>query len=162
PGPIGMYVCGPTVYQRAHVGNARPFVVFSWLRNWLREQGYEVTFVHNITDVNDSIYEAAPGRSAELAAQATAWYLEDIGGLGLALGPWPPRLAHRVLGDGREAPRPALRAPWGGARHRVPAQRERARPVAGARQRIRADLDAQRDAPHRRREDVQVGRKHRH
>src|SRR5438445_374043 len=61
PGPIGMYVCGPTVYQRAHVGNARPFVVFSWLRNWLRERGYEVTFVHNITDVNDSIYEAAPG-----------------------------------------------------------------------------------------------------
>ena len=61
PGPIGMYVCGPTVYQRAHIGNARPFVVFSWLRNWLREQGYEVTFVHNVTDVNDKIYDAAPG-----------------------------------------------------------------------------------------------------
>ena len=56
PGPIGMYVCGPTVYQRAHVGNARPFVVFSWLRNWLRERGYEVTFVNKITDVNVSIY----------------------------------------------------------------------------------------------------------
>ncbi len=83
PGPVGMYVCGPTVYQRAHVGNARPFVVFSWLRNWLRERGYEVTFVHNITDVNDSIYEAAPGHSAELARQATTWYLEDTGDLGL-------------------------------------------------------------------------------
>ncbi len=85
PGPIGMYVCGPTVYQRAHIGNARPFVVFSWLRNWLREQGYEVTFVHNVTDVNDKIYDAAPGRSAELAERATAWYLEDTGDLGLGM-----------------------------------------------------------------------------
>jgi cysteinyl-tRNA synthetase len=85
PGPVGMYVCGPTVYQRAHVGNARPFVVFSWLRNWLRETGYDVTFVHNITDVNDKIYDAAPGRSAELADQATRWYLEDTGDLGLGI-----------------------------------------------------------------------------
>ena len=80
-----MYVCGPTVYHRAHVGNARPFVVFSWLRNWLRETGYEVTFVHNVTDVNDRIYEAAPGRSAELARNATAWYLEDTADLGLGM-----------------------------------------------------------------------------
>jgi cysteinyl-tRNA synthetase len=85
PGPIGMYVCGPTVYQRAHIGNARPCVVFSWLRNWLRARGYDVTFVHNVTDVNDRIYEAAPGRSAELARQATAWYLEDTGDLGLEM-----------------------------------------------------------------------------
>ncbi len=85
PGPIGMYVCGPTVYQRAHIGNARPFVVFSWLASWLRESGYEVTFVHNVTDVNDRIYEAAPGRSAELAREATRWYLEDTGDLGLGM-----------------------------------------------------------------------------
>jgi len=78
-----MYVCGPTVYARAHVGNARPFVVFMWLRRWLRERGYDVTLVHNITDVNDSIYEAAPGASGELARRATAWYLEDTGALGL-------------------------------------------------------------------------------
>ena len=83
PGPIGMYVCGPTVYRRAHIGNARPFVVFSWLASWLRESGYEVTFVHNVTDVNDKIYDAAPGRSAELAREATRWYLEDTGDLGL-------------------------------------------------------------------------------
>jgi len=85
PEPIGMYVCGPTVYQRAHIGNARPFVVFSWLRNWLREQGYPVTFVHNVTDVNDRIYEAAPGKSAGLARDATAWYLKDTGDLGLGM-----------------------------------------------------------------------------
>jgi len=83
PGPVGMYVCGPTVYARAHVGNARPFVVFAWLRRWLREQGYEATFVHNITDINDKIYDAAPGHSAELAARATEWYLEDTRDLGV-------------------------------------------------------------------------------
>ncbi len=110
PGPIGMYVCGPTVYQRAHIGNARPFVVFSWLRNWLRERGYDVTFVHNITDINDSIYEAAPGASAELAAKATEWYLEDTRDLGLGMPDHLPkatetideimRLIERLIRDG--------------------------------------------------------------
>jgi cysteinyl-tRNA synthetase len=78
-----MYFCGPTVYGRAHIGNARPFVLGMWLRRWLLELGYEVTLVHNITDVNDKIYAAAPGSSAELAAQATQWYLEDTADLGL-------------------------------------------------------------------------------
>jgi cysteinyl-tRNA synthetase len=85
PERIGLYVCGPTVYQRAHIGNARPFVVFAWLARWLRELGYDVTFVHNITDVNDKIYEAAPGHSAERAREATAWYLEDTGAFGLPM-----------------------------------------------------------------------------
>jgi len=85
PAPVGMYVCGPTVYQRAHIGNARPFVVFAWLRNWLRERGYDVTYVHNITDVNDKIYEAAPGHSAERAREATQWYLEDTAAFGLEM-----------------------------------------------------------------------------
>ncbi len=82
-GPIRMYFCGPTVYQRAHIGNARPFVLGMWLRNWLREQGRDVKLVHNITDINDRIYEAAPGASAALAERATAWYLEDTAALGL-------------------------------------------------------------------------------
>jgi cysteinyl-tRNA synthetase len=85
PERIGIYVCGPTVYQRAHIGNARPFVVFMWLARWLRAQGHEVRLVHNITDVNDKIYEAAPGRSAERAIEATAWYLEDTAGFGLGM-----------------------------------------------------------------------------
>ncbi|MGH3113841.1 MAG: cysteine--tRNA ligase, partial [Gaiellaceae bacterium] len=86
PGPIRMYVCGPTVYQRIHVGNARPYVVFIWLKRWLESQGYDVTLVENITDVNDKIYEAADGRgigSAELAEQATRWYLEDTEALAI-------------------------------------------------------------------------------
>ena len=81
--PVRMYFCGPTVYQRAHIGNARPYVLGVWLRSWLRTRGYEVTLVHNITDINDKIYEAAPGASAELAARATEWYLEDTDALGL-------------------------------------------------------------------------------
>jgi cysteinyl-tRNA synthetase len=85
PGPVRMYVCGPTVYARAHVGNARPFVLGMWLRAWLRERGYEAVLVHNVTDVNDKIYEAAPGASAELAREATRWYLEDTGDFGLGL-----------------------------------------------------------------------------
>jgi cysteinyl-tRNA synthetase len=86
PGPVRMYVCGPTVYQRIHIGNARPYVVFLWLERWLTEQGYEVTLVENVTDVNDKIYDAAEQRgigSAELAADATRWYLEDTDELGL-------------------------------------------------------------------------------
>ena len=80
-----MYVCGPTVYQRAHIGNARPFVVPMWLAGWLRGRGHAVKLVHNITDVNDKIYEAAPGHSAERAREATAWYLEDTAAFGLGL-----------------------------------------------------------------------------
>ena len=82
-GPIRMYFCGPTVYQRAHIGNARPFILGMWVRSWLRSQRRDVTLVHNITDINDRIYEAAPGASAELAARATEWYLEDTDALGL-------------------------------------------------------------------------------
>ena len=85
PEPIGIYVCGPTVYQRAHIGNARPFVVFMWLARWLGARGHEVRLVHNITDVNDKIYEAAPGRSAERALEATRWYLEDTADFGLGM-----------------------------------------------------------------------------
>jgi cysteinyl-tRNA synthetase len=91
-----MYFCGPTVYQRAHIGNARPFVVGMWLRNWLRHRGYDVTLVHNITDVNDKIYDAAPGASAELAERATQWYLEDVGDLGLGLPDLLPRATEFV------------------------------------------------------------------
>jgi cysteinyl-tRNA synthetase len=83
PAPVRMYFCGPTVYQRAHIGNARPYILGMWLRRWLKSRGYEVTLVHNITDINDRIYEAAPGASAELARQATEWYLEDTDALGL-------------------------------------------------------------------------------
>jgi cysteinyl-tRNA synthetase len=98
PGPVRMYFCGPTVYQRAHIGNARPFILGMWLRTWLRLRGYEATLVHNITDVNDRIYEAAPGASAALAARATAWYLQDTADLGLGMPDTLPKATESVLG----------------------------------------------------------------
>jgi cysteinyl-tRNA synthetase len=85
-GTVGIYACGPTVYSRVHVGNARPFVVFSQLKRFLEHEGYAVTFVANITDINDKIYDAAraAGRdSAELAREMTAHYIADTDRLGL-------------------------------------------------------------------------------
>ncbi len=96
PAAVRMYFCGPTVYARAHIGNARPFVVGMWLRTWLRERGYAPTLVHNITDVNDKIYEAAPGASADLAAKATRWYVEDVEDLGLGLADHLPKASEMV------------------------------------------------------------------
>ena len=65
PSRVGIYACGPTVYGRIHVGNARPFVVFSLLRRFLVHEGYEVMFVANITDINDKIYAAAQARGIQ-------------------------------------------------------------------------------------------------
>src|SRR5260370_12358136 len=95
PGPIRMYFCGPTVYQRAHIGNARPFLLGMWLRNWLRHRGYNAVLVHNITDVDDKIL-AAPGPSPEVAAQATEWYLQDTGDLGLGLPDAQPKATETI------------------------------------------------------------------
>jgi cysteinyl-tRNA synthetase len=86
PGRVGIYVCGPTVYGRIHVGNARPFVVFMLLKRFLEHEGYEVELVINITDINDKIYAVAreTGRdSQELAAELTASYVADTDRLGL-------------------------------------------------------------------------------
>ncbi len=96
PRPVGIYTCGPTVYQRIHIGNARPFVISMWLRRWLAHQGYEVTLVENITDINDKIYLAAPGHSAELAADAAQWYIEDTDLLGLGRPDHEPRATESV------------------------------------------------------------------
>src|SRR6201993_3243854 len=96
PGPVRMYFCGPTVYQRAHIGNARPFVLGMWLRAWLRRRGYTATLVHNITDINDRIYEAAPNASAELAERATRWYLQDTADLGLGMPDLLPKATEPI------------------------------------------------------------------
>jgi cysteinyl-tRNA synthetase len=85
-GRVGIYACGPTVYNRIHIGNARPFVVFSLLKRFLEHEGHDVTLVANITDVNDKIYDAARPLgvgSIQLAADMTAAYLADTDGLGL-------------------------------------------------------------------------------
>ena len=97
PGPVGIYYCGPTVYGRIHVGNAYAVSVFPlWLTRWLRLRGYDATLVVNITDVNDKIYDAAPGASAELAERATRWYIEDTDDLGLGRPDHEPKATETI------------------------------------------------------------------
>jgi cysteinyl-tRNA synthetase len=83
---VGIYACGPTVYGRIHVGNARPYVVFSLLKRLFVHEGYDVTFVTNITDVNDKIYAAAQTAgvgSEQLARDMIDAYVADTDRLGL-------------------------------------------------------------------------------
>ena len=54
-GKVGIYACGPTVYNYFHIGNARPFIVFDVLRRYFEYRGYEVTFVQNFTDIDDKL-----------------------------------------------------------------------------------------------------------
>src|ERR1700760_2461602 len=84
PSRVGIYACGPTVYSRIHIGNARPFVIFSLLKRFLEHEGYGVDLVINVTDVNDKIYDAARAQnrpSAELAVQMTEAYRADTDAL---------------------------------------------------------------------------------
>jgi cysteinyl-tRNA synthetase len=85
-GRIGMYVCGPTVYGRIHVGNARPFVVFGLMKRYVEWRGQPVTLVENVTDVNEKIDVPARERgipSSELAAEMTRGYIADTDRLGI-------------------------------------------------------------------------------
>ena len=87
PQNVRMYLCGPTVYDRAHIGNARNVIMFDVLYRLLRQvYGAEhVTYVRNFTDVDDKINARAAesGRTiAEITAETTQWYLDDMGALG--------------------------------------------------------------------------------
>ena len=87
PQNVRMYVCGPTVYDRAHIGNARPVIVFDVLYRLLRHvYGPDhVTYVRNFTDVDDKINARAAesGRSiGDITAETTAWYLDDMAAIG--------------------------------------------------------------------------------
>jgi cysteinyl-tRNA synthetase len=99
PPRVGIYACGPTVYGRIHVGNARPFIVFSLLKRFLEHEGYEVSFVANVTDVNDKIYDAARERgvpSAQLAREMTDAYVGDTDALGLGRPDHEPRASETI------------------------------------------------------------------
>jgi cysteinyl-tRNA synthetase len=98
---VGIYACGPTVYSRIHIGNARPFVVFSLFARFLRSEGYRPKLVVNVTDINDKIYVAArdAGRgSAEFAAEMTAAYVEDTDRLGVGRPDSEPLASETVQG----------------------------------------------------------------
>jgi cysteinyl-tRNA synthetase len=95
PGRVRMYVCGITVYDHIHVGHARMLLVFDLVQRYLREQGYAVTYVRNITDIDDKIIERAAvnGESwSDLADRFTAAMHEDCAALGLA----PPDIEPRA------------------------------------------------------------------
>ena len=101
PQRITMYVCGPTVYGRAHIGNARPAVVFDVLARLLRHAYGEGSLVYarNVTDVDDKIIEAARADGVEPAAIAERFerfYNEDMGALGVALPTIAPHATHNI------------------------------------------------------------------
>jgi cysteinyl-tRNA synthetase len=96
---VGIYACGPTVYGPIHIGNARPFVVFSLFKRFLASQGLDVTLVINVTDVNDKIYSAARARdvaSDQLAREMTARYIADTDALGLGRPDFEPRATETI------------------------------------------------------------------
>jgi cysteinyl-tRNA synthetase len=98
-GLVRIYACGPTVYGRIHVGNARPYVVFSLLARLFVHEGYKVTFVANITDVNDKIYAAALTAgvgSDELAREMVSAYVADTDRLGLGRPDHEPKASETI------------------------------------------------------------------
>ncbi len=95
PAHIGMYVCGPTVYDRAHIGNARPIVIFDVLFRLLRRLYPAVTYVRNITDVDDKINARSQANGEPISAlteRTTRLFHEDIG----ALNALPPTVEPRA------------------------------------------------------------------
>ncbi|MGD9697403.1 MAG: cysteine--tRNA ligase [Thermoleophilia bacterium] len=98
-GTVRIYVCGPTVYDRIHIGNARPYVVFAVLKRFLERRGLRVRLVSNLTDVNDKIYDAARAEgvpSAELAARYSDAYIADTDRLGLGRPDAEPRVTDMI------------------------------------------------------------------
>jgi cysteinyl-tRNA synthetase len=152
PARVGIYACGPTVYSRIHIGNARPFVIFSVLKRFLEHEGYGVNLVINVTDVNDKIYDAANAAdrpSAELAAEMTELYRADTDALGLGrpdheplasqtIGPIVEHIAalvdggHAYAADGDVYFRVRSDAGYGSLSHRRPDDMDQGEDVEGA------------------------------
>ena len=86
PGKVSMYVCGPTVYNRIHIGNARTFISFDMIRRYLIWRSFDVTFVQNVTDVDDKIIRRAAEEArtaAEVAEEYTRLFIEDMRAAGV-------------------------------------------------------------------------------
>lgn len=94
-GKVSMYVCGPTVYNYIHIGNARPAIVFDAVRRYFEYKGYTVDYVLNFTDVDDKIIKAANDLGEEVPDIANRFidaYLEDVGALGVQKATHNPRV----------------------------------------------------------------------
>ena len=98
-GKVGIYACGPTVYNFFHIGNARPFIVFDVLRRYLEYRGYEVTFVQNFTDIDDKMIRRANEEGVtvgEIAERYIAEYFTDAKALGIRPATVHPRATEHI------------------------------------------------------------------
>ena len=98
-GKVKMYVCGPTVYNYIHIGNARPFIIFDTLRRYLEYRGYDVTYVQNFTDVDDKIIKR--GHEEQISPEEVAnkyidEYFIDADGLGIKRANVHPRVTDNI------------------------------------------------------------------
>jgi cysteinyl-tRNA synthetase len=98
-GKVGIYACGPTVYNYFHIGNARPFVVFDVLRRYFEYKGYEVKFVQNFTDIDDKMINRANDEGItvkELGDRFIDEYFKDAGALGVRKASVHPRATEHI------------------------------------------------------------------
>nr|WP_207714853.1 cysteine--tRNA ligase [Clostridioides difficile] len=98
-GKVKMYVCGPTVYNYIHIGNARPFIIFDTLRRYLEYRGYDVTYVQNFTDVDDKIINRSHEEGIspeEVAAKYIKEYFIDCDGLGIKRATVHPQVTDNI------------------------------------------------------------------
>ena len=98
-GKVGIYACGPTVYDYFHIGNARPFITFDVLRRQLEREGYDVTFVQNFTDIDDKMIRRANEEGItvkELADRFIAEYYQDAKALGIHPATVHPRATDHI------------------------------------------------------------------
>ena len=98
-GKVGIYACGPTVYNFFHIGNARPFITFDVLRRQLEREGYDVTFVQNFTDIDDKMIKRANEEGItvkELGERFIAEYYKDAGALGIRPATVHPKATEHI------------------------------------------------------------------
>lgn len=99
PGEVKMYACGPTVYNYFHIGNSRVFTLFDTLKNYFKYRGYKVTFVQNITDIDDKIINKAKADGvlwSDIATQYTNAYIEDIKKMNIDLPDVSPKATEEI------------------------------------------------------------------
>ena len=99
PDRVGFYLCGPTVYDYFHLGNARPFIVFDVYRRFLMYRGFQVKYVMNVTDVDDKIINRAQKEGvsvAEIAARYTQAFFEDMEKLGIHRADVHPKATEHI------------------------------------------------------------------
>ena len=101
PGKVRMYVCGPTVYNLIHIGNARPMIFFDTVRRYLEYKGYEVNFVSNFTDVDDKIIKAANEEGVDASVISERYIAEckkDMAGMNVRSASYNPRATEEISG----------------------------------------------------------------